>query len=125
MIRETWRRVQNIKNLAGVPAENLRSVGETYDQGEAWMRVVLDEAGIGNEPDIDAIAEIINENARVSLNAILSMDRVQLRQAAVIAGIAKPTDPPHAVEQVMIARLMHSAGFANGLALGLMIRGTS
>lgn len=121
MIAEAWERVRRFKDSVGDGRRaDERSIVDTYDEGEAWVHAVLDHAGLGSEAEVDALTAIVNENGRVSLHNVLSMDPAQLRSAAVIAGIAGPNDPPAAVEQVMIARLMHGSGFANGLALGLL-----
>lgn len=122
MIAETWERVRRFKDSVGDGRRaDERSVVDTYDEGEAWVRAVLAHVGLGSEDEIDALTTIVNENGVVSLHNILSMDRAQLRSAAVIAGMAKPDDPPAAVDLLMYARLMHGSGFANGLALGLLI----
>jgi hypothetical protein len=122
VIAEAWERVRRFKDSVGDgrPADE-RSVVDTYDEGEAWVRAVLDHAGLGSEAEVDALMTIVNENGVVSLHNILSMDRTQLRSAAVIGGLATADDPPAAVDLLMYARLMHGSGFANGLALGLLI----
>lgn len=119
VITEAWARVQRLKSVAVDPdmRSERRSVSEAYDDGETWMRVTLDEAGIGSEQDIDALADLIKENAIASARNLLSMDRDSLLAIARAAGI----DGPEAQPYVMM-RLMHSAGFSNGLALGLELR---
>lgn len=124
MIREAWKRVRLIKDAVGAPDRpaDRRSIGEIYDEGEAWVRIVLDEAGVSGEAEVDALTAIVNENGQTTLHNALSIDPAELRQAAIVAGIAKPGDPPEPVERMMVALVMHSSGFANGLALGLLLK---
>lgn len=92
------RRLKEITDIGAVPA-NVRSVAAAAEHGEAWMRVLLTEHGLGGEGDIDAVTTIEGENAITTLRNLASME----------LGLA------------VVSRVMHASGFTNGLALGLTL----
>lgn len=119
-VKDAWARVERLKNATAMskPADQ-RNVVETYQDGEAWMLAHLAEFGLAGDGEVDELARVVDRNARASMHNLLSMDDAQLRAAAIVAGIGDESTPPAALVEVMRMFTMHSAGFSNGLALGL------
>lgn len=118
-VREAWDAVRRIK--AQAVADRDRSeppdIARFVTEGESWVTATLAAHGLSEE--LHVVTDIQGENARVSATNLLKLSDAQILAAARAAGIGAGGSPPNAVVELMMLTTMHSAGFTNGLALGL------